>query len=63
MCCGATGPTGSPSDDQLGLPSTHPDRYRLLQRIHRPGTGRLSRILARLERHRIPIDQQRPSSL
>ena len=39
-------PDGLPDDDQLGLPATH--HYRLLQRVHQPGTGRLSRILAGL---------------
>lgn len=33
-------------DDLPGLPATH--HYRLLQRVHQPGTGRLSRILAGL---------------
>lgn len=33
-------------DDQLGLPPTH--HYRLLQRLHRPGAGRLSQRLAAL---------------
>jgi hypothetical protein len=39
-------PEGLPEDDLLGLPVTH--HYRLLQRVHQPGTGRLSRILAGL---------------
>ncbi|MHB1536105.1 MAG: hypothetical protein ACYC1D_16140 [Acidimicrobiales bacterium] len=38
-------PDGLP-DDELGLPATH--HYRLLQRVHQPGTGRLSQILAGL---------------
>lgn len=38
-------PEGLP-DDQLGLPVTH--HYRLLQRVHQPGTGRLSSLLAGL---------------
>lgn len=39
-------PEGLPDDDLLGLPVTH--HYRLLQRIHQPGTGRLSQILGGL---------------
>ncbi|HEX3424887.1 MAG TPA: hypothetical protein VHT30_02065 [Acidimicrobiales bacterium] len=39
-------PDALPDDDLLGLPATH--HYRLLQRIHQPGTGRLSEILAGL---------------
>jgi hypothetical protein len=39
-------PTGLPEDDLLGLPVTH--HYRLLQRVHQPGSGRLSQILAGL---------------
>jgi hypothetical protein len=39
-------PDGLPDDDVLGLPVTC--HYRLLQRIHDPGTGQLSAILGRL---------------
>lgn len=39
-------PEGLPDDDQLGLPATH--HYRLLQRVHQPGIGRLTRILTGL---------------
>lgn len=33
-------------DDELGLPASR--HWRLLQRVHHPGTGRLSRLLAGL---------------
>lgn len=39
-------PDGLPDDDALVLPVTR--RYRLLQRIHDPGSGQLSAILAQL---------------
>lgn len=39
-------PDGVSEDETLGLPATC--HYRLLQRIHQPGPGQLSAILARL---------------
>ena len=39
-------PTGLPDDDTLVLPASR--HFRLLQRIHGPGTGQLTGILDRL---------------
>ena len=39
-------PTGLPDDDTLVLPASR--HFRLLQRIHNPGTGQLTGILDRL---------------
>jgi hypothetical protein len=39
-------PTGLPDDDIIGLPASR--HFRLLQRIHQPGTGQLTGILDRL---------------
>lgn len=41
-------PDGLPDDETLGLPVTA--HYRLLQRLHDPGSGQLSAILGRLSR-------------
>jgi plasmid stability protein len=43
---GGRWPDGLADDGQLGLPATH--HYRLLQRVHQPGGGRLSAILGGL---------------
>ncbi len=39
-------PAGLPDDDTLGLPASR--HFRLLQRIHNPGSGQLTGILERL---------------
>jgi hypothetical protein len=43
---GGDWPAGLPDDDELGLPASR--HWRLLQRVHNPGPGRLSRLLAGL---------------
>lgn len=43
---GGDWPEGLPDDDELGLPASR--HWRLLQRVHAPGTGRLSQLLAAL---------------
>ena len=37
------------ADDELALPATR--HWRLLQRVHTPGTGQLSQLLAELRQH------------
>lgn len=39
-------PAGLPDDDTIGLPASR--HFRLLQRIHQPGSGQLTGILDRL---------------
>jgi hypothetical protein len=43
---GGAWPDGFPDDDELGLPAAR--HWRLLQRVHSPGTGQISRLLAAL---------------
>ncbi len=43
---GGAWPEGLPDDEDLGLPASR--HWRLLQRVHAPGDGQLSAILARL---------------
>ena len=43
---GGDWPEGLPDDEELGLPASR--HWRLLQRVHAPGDGQLSQILAQL---------------
>lgn len=43
---GGNWPAGLPDNEELGLPASR--HWRLVQRVHAPGTGQLSRILGQL---------------
>ncbi len=56
-------PAGLPDDDIIGLPASR--HFRLLQRIHQPGTGQLTGILDRLpepDRHAMRTPRSSRSS-